>query len=405
MAKAARVVAGSIGWSKVTTTGAARAASSPRSGVTLPRWAAAARASAWGAGQPSADSPVVAVQAPAPAPAPAPRQSGHRWRCGRRGGLGRAGAKDDQDEYSQQVQEMTCAHWCLHLCARQRIERVSESANQRISESANRESANRETAISMRTPHQVKPFSGTGIQAGESHRKDLTFPHTSLSSDAPSPHHSTHTVTGSLSIGVPSGDVATATKRMSPRRQRPPDNIIRRVNNGKRCPVRQQRDRPGRIAHPSPRQYRDRRLLRARRQARVTRVDPVGIGAGEAERSKGESRSRGEFTCPLASGPTPPRANGGASACVPASPRPRVSWRGPHLCQLRHVILPRPRGVLRRELPDRLRLDILRRCGRVGRPSGASIHRDLHVRAVHLGRLRAGDKPFVAPLRTWDGQR
>ena len=35
MANAARVVAGSIGWSKVTTTGAARAASSPRSGVTL----------------------------------------------------------------------------------------------------------------------------------------------------------------------------------------------------------------------------------------------------------------------------------------------------------------------------------------------------------------------------------
>ena len=35
MANAAPVVAGSIGWSKVTTTGAARIASSPRSGVTL----------------------------------------------------------------------------------------------------------------------------------------------------------------------------------------------------------------------------------------------------------------------------------------------------------------------------------------------------------------------------------
>ena len=35
MANAAPVVAGSIGWSKVTTTGAASTASSPRSGVTL----------------------------------------------------------------------------------------------------------------------------------------------------------------------------------------------------------------------------------------------------------------------------------------------------------------------------------------------------------------------------------
>ena len=111
MANAARVVAGFIGWLKVTTTGAARVASSPCSGVTLTTvGGSGARV---GVGSGAAVGGYVRRLAGAATAPPADAATGGA--NGRWGGPGRARPEDDEDENGQQVQEVTGAHRRLHL--------------------------------------------------------------------------------------------------------------------------------------------------------------------------------------------------------------------------------------------------------------------------------------------------
>ena len=188
-----------------------------------------------------------------------------------------------------------------------------------MNESANNESAN--SLISMRTPIKSQSASAnsdheTGITERPRNQTPLPCrPHT------PSPHHSTHTVTGSLPTRLPSAPCRDGAERMPPCRQRPPGSIVGCNHNGKGYVVRQQRDplRPGRQLIQG--QCCQRHLLRARRQARVTRVIRLGSGLVRLSGGEGEPRSRGELTCPLALGPTPPGVDSGASPVPrPASP-------------------------------------------------------------------------------------